>query len=135
MVEKCRGADVIVGLDVRGFLFWERVAELLGKPFVMIRKAGKLPWETFGIKYWLEYWKDEVELKKDLLKAWSKVALVDDLLATWWTMEAAIKLIENAWAEVDNIIFAMSLDEEWLCKMLARKILEKYNIDSILNYS
>jgi len=101
----------------------------------MIRKAGKLPGKTFWIKYWLEYWNDKVELKKDLLKPWNKVALVDDLLATWWTMEAATKLIEKAWAIVYNIIFAMSLDEEWLISMPSRKKIEQYNVDSILRYS
>lgn len=136
MAESCRDADVIAGLDARWFIFGEAIAELLQKPFVMIRKAWKLPWETIWMKYWLEYWKDEIELQKGIVKPWDKVALVDDLLATWGTIEAAAKLIEKAQAEVNNISFAISLDEEALKQMPARKNIEaKYKVNSVLNYS
>ena len=135
MAEKCKTADVITGLDARGFLFGEAVANLLNKPFIMIRKAWKLPGETIWMKYWLEYWKDEIELQIWTIKKWEKVAIIDDLLATGWTVEAATKLIEKAWAQVENITFAISLDDENLINMKSRQNLEKYNIESILKYN
>ena len=136
MAESCKNADIIAGLDARGFLFGEAIANLLNKPFVMIRKAWKLPGETLNIKYGLEYGSDEIELQKWAIKEGQKVALVDDLLATGWTIEAASKLVEKAWWIVENISFAISLDEETLQNMPARQnIEEKYNINSVLNYS
>jgi adenine phosphoribosyltransferase len=101
----------------------------------MIRKAGKLPWETIWIKYWLEYWSDEIELQNWAIEQWQKIALVDDLLATWWTMWAAAKLVEQAWWEIENIVFAISLDEQVLQDMSERQNLWKYTLDSILQYN
>ena len=135
MAEKCRWADIIAWLDARWFLFGEAIANLLDKPFVMIRKAGKLPWETIWIKYWLEYWSDEIELQNWAIEQWQKIALVDDLLATWWTMWAAAKLVEQAWWEIENIVFAISLDEQVLQDMSERQNLWKYTLDSILQYN
>ena len=82
MAYSCREADVIVGLDARGFLFGMQIAELLGKPFVMIRKKGKLPGQTIGTNYSLEYGDNSIEMQKDAIQPGQKVALVDDLLAT-----------------------------------------------------
>ena len=135
MAEKCKWADIITWLDARWFLFGEAVAKLLNKPFVMIRKAWKLPWETIWVKYWLEYWKDEIEIQDWAIKAWQKIAIIDDLLATGWTVEAATKLIEKTWGIVDSIVFAISLDEENLSNMPSRKNLWKYKLESILKYS
>ena len=135
MAFDCRNADVIAGLDARGFIFWEAIANLLNKPFVMIRKAGKLPGETIWIKYWLEYGTDEIEIQKWIIKNWEKVALVDDLLATWGTIKAATKLVEKAWWEVNNISFAISLDEDDLVNMPARQQIQKYKINSVLQYN
>ena len=135
MAEQCRDADVIVGLDARGFLFGEAIANLLEKPFIMIRKAGKLPWKTIWIKYGLEYWNDEIEIQVWAISEWQKIALVDDLLATWGTMKAATNLIEKAWWKVENIVFAISLDEEELVWMPERQKLWEYKVWSILNYN
>jgi adenine phosphoribosyltransferase len=135
MAYECRWADVIAGLDARWFLFWEAIANLLNKPFVMIRKAWKLPGETIWIKYGLEYGNDEIEIQKNALQKWQKVALVDDLLATWGTIEAATKLVEKTWATVNNISFAISLDDEELQNMPARQNIWKYKINSVLKYN
>ena len=135
MAESCRNAEIIAWLDARWFLFGEAIAKLLNKPFVMIRKAWKLPGKTIWIKYGLEYGNDEIELQEWIIKKWQKIALVDDLLATWWTMEAATKLIEKAWAVVNNISFAISLDERDLQDMKARQNLWKYEVNSVLKYN
>ena len=135
MAERCRNADVIVGLDARWFLFGEAIANLLDKPFVMIRKAWKLPWETIWVEYWLEYWEDVIEIQVWAIQIWQKIALVDDLLATWWTMKAATKLIEKVWWKVESIVFAISLDEQNLINMPERQKLWEYNLDSILKYN
>ncbi len=135
MADSCRNADIIAWLDARWFLFWEAIANLLNKPFVMIRKAWKLPGKTIWIKYGLEYGNDEIELQEWVIKKWEKVALVDDLLATWWTIEAATQLVEKIWAQVNNISFAISLDEAELINMPARQNIWKYKINSVLKYS
>jgi adenine phosphoribosyltransferase len=82
MAKAAKDADVIAGLDARGFIFATRVAEILDKPFVMVRKKGKLPGETVGTDYSLEYGNNSIEIQKDAIKPGAKVALIDDLLAT-----------------------------------------------------
>jgi len=105
LAEKCKGSDVIVWLDSRGFLFWSLVAEHLNKPFVMVRKAWKLPWKTLSQDYGFEYWNDIVEIQEWAIEKWQKVSVIDDLLATGWTAKAAIDLIEKSGAKVDNVSF------------------------------
>lgn len=134
LVNKCSNSDVIVWLDSRGFLFWPMVAEILQKPFVMVRKKWKLPWKTLSQDYWLEYWSDTIELQKGGIEKWKKVSVIDDLLATWGTAKAAINLIERSGWEVNNVSFIISLNEPWLINLESRKILSKHNINSIVNY-
>ena len=135
LAEKCKGSDVIVWLDSRGFLFWSLVAEHLNKPFVMVRKAWKLPWKTLSQDYGFEYWNDIVEIQEWAIEKWQKVSVIDDLLATGWTAKAAIDLIEKSGAKVDNVSFVISLDEEDLISMENRKYLENYNCNSVVSYS
>ncbi len=130
----CLDSDVIVWLDARWFIFWSLVAQRLWKPFVMIRKAWKLPWKTKSISYWLEYWKDTIEIQEWIIKIWQKISIIDDLLTTWWTVNAAISLIEEVWWLINNISFVISLDEEFLKSFPTRKSLENYKIYSLLNY-
>ena len=97
MVDKVKNLDfdVVVGLEARGFIFGMPIAYLLGKSFVLVRKKGKLPCETISESYDLEYGKAEIEIHTDSIKPGQKVVLVDDLIATGGTIEAAIKLIER----------------------------------------
>lgn len=95
LARHAQDADVIAGLDARGFIFGTLVAQILEKPFVMIRKKGKLPGPTVGTDYSLEYGENSIEIQKDAIKPGQKVALVDDLLATGGTLEAAAQLIEK----------------------------------------
>lgn len=135
LVNKCKWVEVIAWLDARWFIFWSLVAKELWVPFVMLRKKWKLPWNTKSVSYWLEYWKDTLEIQDWSIEKWQKIAIIDDLLATWWTIKAAIDLVEWIWWEVQNIAFVISLDEEWLVNLDSRKKLKWYKIDSLVSYN
>ena len=85
--------DVIAGTESRGFIFGMPIAYNLHKPFVLVRKKGKLPRETVSASYDLEYGSAEIEMHKDSIKPGQKVVLIDDLIATGGTIEAAAKLV------------------------------------------
>ena len=135
LATKCQGADVIAGLDARGFLFGMEVAALLGKPFVMIRKKGKLPGQTIREEYSLEYGTNTIEIQEGSIAAGQKVALIDDLLATGGTMRAAANLVERVGGVVDSVLCVVSLDELFLSGQPARQELAKYRVESVLQYS
>lgn len=135
MAKHAKDADVIAGLDARGFVFATRVADILGKPFVMVRKKGKLPGETVGTDYSLEYGNNSIEIQKDAIKPGMKVALIDDLLATGGTLGAAVELILKVGAKVSSLVCLISLDEPFLANMASRESLEsKFRVKSILHY-
>jgi adenine phosphoribosyltransferase len=121
--------DVIAGTESRGFVFGMPLAYNLKKPFALIRKEGKLPRETVSATYDLEYGSATIEMHKDAVKPGDKVVLVDDLLATGGTMEAAAKLVEELGGEVVKIIFVMEL-----AGLKGREKLAKYSVDSALIY-
>jgi len=87
--------DLICGIESRGFIFGTALAHALGKGFVPIRKPGKLPWKTASESYELEYGSDTIEIHVDAASPGQEVLLVDDLLATGGTMEAALKLVRK----------------------------------------
>ncbi|MCY2959483.1 MAG: adenine phosphoribosyltransferase [Planctomycetota bacterium] len=87
--------DIVCGIESRGFIFGTALAHHLGKGFVPIRKPGKLPWKTATESYDLEYGTDRLEIHLDACKPGQGVLLVDDLLATGGTMEAALKLVRR----------------------------------------
>ncbi len=97
--------DVITGLESRGFIFGMPIAYNLHKPFVPVRKAGKLPCETVSRTYDLEYGSATIEMHKDSIKPGQKVVIVDDLIATGGSVEAAIKLVEELGGEVVKVVF------------------------------
>jgi len=134
MAEKCRWADKIVALDARGFIFAPMIAEILGVPWIMARKPGKLPWETVSISYDLEYGSNTIEMQKWAIKPWEKIAIVDDLLATWWTTIAAVKLIEQLGWVIHNCAFVIGLDEEFLLWQESRKKLQEYPHEAVISY-
>lgn len=101
--------DAIVGLDSRGFIFGSALAYELKIPFVMVRKAGKLPGKVVKIDYSLEYASASFELETDSLKAKDRVLIIDDLLATGGTANAAGSLIEALGAEVVEAAFLIEL--------------------------
>ena len=102
--------DKIVGIDARGFIFGAAMADRLGVGFVPVRKKGKLPWETNGVSYSLEYGEAHVEIHKDAVLPGERVVLVDDLLATGGTASAALKLIQGLGGEVICLLFLIELE-------------------------
>ena len=121
--------DVITGLESRGFIFGMPIAYNLHKPFVLVRKAGKLPCETISRTYDLEYGSATIEMHKDSIKPGQKVVIIDDLIATGGTVEAAAKLVEQLGGEVVKIVFLMEL-----AGLEGRKKLEKYDVASVIRY-
>jgi len=121
--------DVIVGTESRGFIFGMPIAYNLHKPFVLVRKKGKLPRETISETYDLEYGTATVEIHKDSIKPGQKVVLVDDLIATGGTIEAAAKLVERLGGEVVKMIFVMELEG-----LKGRERLSRYDIGSVIKY-
>jgi adenine phosphoribosyltransferase len=102
--------DAIIGIESRGFLFGFLVANKLNIPFVLVRKAGKLPHKTVSIEYALEYGSAKIEMHHDALKTGWKVIIHDDLLATGGTAEATAKLVEKSGARVAGFNFVIALD-------------------------
>ena len=121
--------DVIAGAESRGFIFGMPIAYLLHKPFVLIRKAGKLPRETVSKTYDLEYGTATIEIHKDAIQPGQKVVLVDDLIATGGTMKAAAELIEELGGEVVKAIFLMEL-----AGLKGREVLKGYDVASVVSY-
>jgi adenine phosphoribosyltransferase len=134
MALQCRGADKIVALDARWFIFAPLIAEILEIPWVMCRKKWKLPGEVVWISYGLEYGEDTIEMQKSAIADGEKIAIVDDLLATWGTAMAAVNLVEKLWGQVHNCVFVISLDEEFLLGLESRKSLWKYKCSCVVNY-
>jgi len=97
---KARGADVIVGIESRGFIFGIPIAVELGLPFAMARKLGKLPYERITEEYALEYGTNTVEMHIDSVKPGQRVYIIDDLLATGGTASAAVRLSERLGGQV-----------------------------------
>nr|VFJ91131.1 MAG: adenine phosphoribosyltransferase [Candidatus Kentron sp. H]VFJ91976.1 MAG: adenine phosphoribosyltransferase [Candidatus Kentron sp. H]VFJ98816.1 MAG: adenine phosphoribosyltransferase [Candidatus Kentron sp. H] len=103
--------DKVVGIESRGFILGAPVAYLLGVGFVPIRKKGKLPAETVGYDYELEYGTDRIEIHTDAIDQGEKILLVDDLLATGGTAEAATKLIQGMGGEIIECCFVIDLPD------------------------
>jgi len=103
------GAEKVVGIDARGFLFGAAVAYKLGLGFVPIRKRGKLPFKTIRYSYALEYGKADMEIHVDAVRPGEKIVLVDDLLATGGTAAAAAHLVQQLGAKVEAALFFIEL--------------------------
>lgn len=121
--------DVIAGTESRGFIFGVPIAYNMHKAFVPVRKKGKLPRETVSAEYELEYGKAEIEMHKDAIQPGQKVVLVDDLIATGGTIEAAARLVEELGGEVVKIIFLMELEG-----LKGRDKLKGYDVESVIRY-
>ena len=131
MQQKLEGLDfdVVVGAESRGFIFGMPIAYNLHKPFVPVRKKGKLPCETVSRRYELEYGMAEVEIHKDSIRPGQKVVVIDDLIATGGTVEAAVKLVEELGGEVVKVLFLMKL-----AGLDGRSRLADYDVESVICY-
>lgn len=121
--------DVIVGTESRGFVFGAPIAYNLHKPFVLIRKKGKLPCATISQKYDLEYGTAEVEIHKDAIKPGQRAVVIDDLLATGGTLVACNKLIEQLGGVVAKDVFLIELGG-----LKGREKLKDYEVASVICY-
>ena len=121
--------DVIVGTESRGFVFGMPIAYNLHKPFVMVRKKGKLPRETISREYDLEYGTATIEMHKDSIKPGQRVVIVDDLIATGGTIEAVIKMVEELGGKVVRIVFLMEL-----AGLNGRDKMKGYDVESVICY-
>ena len=121
--------DVVVGIESRGFIFGTPAARQLQAGFVPIRKPGKLPFDRLSASYELEYGTDEVEIHRDAISPGSRVLLVDDLLATGGTMEAAVDLINQMEGTIMGISFLIEL-----AFLRGREKLNGHAVYSIIKY-
>ena len=121
--------DAIAGLESRGFLFGMPIAYNLGKPFIPVRKKGKLPRETVSASYELEYGTAEIEVHKDDVKPGMRVVLIYDLIATGGTLCAAAQLFEQLGASIAKIVCLLELKG-----LDGRSRLEGYPVDTVIAY-
>ncbi len=103
--------DYVAGIESRGFIFGAALAYKLGAGFIVIRKPGKLPAETISQEYELEYGTDKIEMHADAVEPGKKVLIIDDLLATGGTVDAAAKLLKKAGANVVGAAFIIELTD------------------------
>ena len=124
--------DVIAGIESRGFLFGFLLAQELNKPFVPIRKQGKLPFHTISESYKLEYGQATIEMHEDAIQQGTKVLMHDDLLATGGTVVAASKLVEKLGGVITGYSFVISLD---FLQSAGRLTRFSENIISLVHYA
>ena len=125
-----RRVDKVVGVEARGFIVAAPVAYRLGAGFVPVRKPGKLPWRTEAEEYALEYGVDRLEVHADALAPGDHVLVVDDVIATGGTAQAAVALVERLGGTVAGIGFVVELTF-----LSGREKLEGYDIVSLVTYS
>lgn len=113
LAERARAADaeLIAGMEARGFIFGAAVAARMGVGFLPVRKPGKLPVKTIGIDYALEYGRDRLEIDPTVIREGQRVVIVDDLIATGGTALAAAELLRQAGAAVRHALFVIDLPD------------------------
>jgi adenine phosphoribosyltransferase len=124
-----RGIDSVAAAEARGFLFAAPLALRLRKPLIPLRKPGKLPYKTHALKYELEYGSAELQMHIDGVGAGARVLLLDDLLATGGTMQAACSLIEKAGGKVAGCAFVVELTF-----LGGREKLQPHEVFSLIRY-
>lgn len=124
-----QGVDMVVGVESRGFILGAPVALGLKAGFVPVRKPGKLPGATLGVEYTLEYGADRLEMHRDALQPGMRVLMVDDLLATGGTMEAACHLVEQVGCQITGCAFLVELVD-----LQGRKRINGHAIHSLVEF-
>jgi len=105
------GIQAVAGIEARGFILGGAIADKLGCGFVPLRKKGKLPWKTIGQEYTLEYGVDIIEMHEDAILPGERILIVDDLIATGGTAEAAVKLVQRSGGQIVGAAFIIDLPE------------------------
>ena len=123
--------DKIAAVESTGFVFASAVSYILSKPFIMLRKKNKLPAETHSVDFELEYGKATIEVHKDSIKKDEKVLIIDDLIATGGTAEAAARLIEVSNGKVAGFIFVINLFDIGGCEKLIKK---NYKVENLIEF-
>ncbi len=121
--------DKLLGIEARGFILAGALSGRIGGGVIMARKPGKLPYERISVSYKLEYGEDALEVHVDSIKPGDKVIIVDDLLATGGTAEAACKLVKELGGEIVKIIFLVELPE-----LKGNLKLAAYNVGSVVSF-
>ena len=121
--------DIVVSIEARGFILGSVIAYKSHAGFVLARKKGKLPWLTYQASYSLEYGEDILEIHQDAIKPGEKVLIVDDLLATGGTAEAAINLVEKLGGQIMELAFLVELT-----LLNGREQIRNYPVFSLLKY-
>jgi adenine phosphoribosyltransferase len=103
--------DAVAGIEARGFILGGAIADRLGCAFIPMRKKGRLPWKTIGQEYVLEYGVDAIEIHEDAIDANERILIVDDLIATGGTAEAAVKLARRLGGQVIGAAFIIDLPD------------------------
>ena len=123
--------DKIAAVESRGFVFASAVSYILSKPFIMLRKENKLPAETHSVDFELEYGRATIEVHKDSIKKDEKVLIIDDLIATGGTAEAAAGLIEASNGKVAGFIFVINLFDVGGFEKLIKK---NYKVENLIEF-
>ena len=121
----------IAAIESRGFVFASAVSYLLKKPFILLRKKNKLPAETHSVEFELEYGNATMEIHKDSIESGDSVLLIDDLIATGGTAEAAVKLIEISKGKIAGFIFVINLFDIGGCNNLLKK---GYKVENLIEF-
>ena len=120
--------DKIAAIESRGFIFASPLAYNLSKPYILLRKKDKLPAEKYSVDFELEYGKATLEIHKDSIKPKEKIIIVDDLIATGGTAEAAAKLVEKSGGKVSGFIFVINLFDLNGNKLLEKKGYKSFSL-------
>ena len=133
IVEKSKKFDFnkIAAVESRGFVFASAVSYLLNKPFILLRKKNKLPAETHSVDFELEYGTATIEMHKDSINRNDTVLVIDDLIATGGTAEAAAKLIKISEGKVTGFIFVINLFDLGGCDKLIK---QNYKVENLINF-
>jgi adenine phosphoribosyltransferase len=126
---KNKKIDYVAAIEARGFIFGSAAANKLNAGFIPIRKKGKLPYRTKSVTYDLEYGTDTLEIHQDAIKKGANVLMVDDLLATGGTMNAACELIENIGGKIAGVSFVIELLD-----LKGREKLKDYKVKSLITF-
>ena len=123
--------DKIAAMESRGFVFASAVSYLLKKPFILLRKKNKLPAETYSVDFELEYGTATIEVHKDSIEKDDSILIIDDLIATGGTAEAAAKLVEMSKAKVEAFIFVINLFDLGGSDNLIKK---DYKVENLIDF-